>query len=346
MQLRKILSLVLILAGFQLQAAPAPEAQEWFVGLGKSQIIQFIAPVKRVSLANPEIADALVTSPSQILVNGKAVGRTTLVVWSESEEYRVYELVIGKSPAEYQVMLKVRFAEVNRTAIKQLGMNILFDNKDVQARSFAGKVNSNSQPLLLDDNTDLFLAIPSADLTSIIKALEEQRLLTTIAKPNLVAVDGTEATFLAGGEFPIPIVQGMLGAQTVTIQYKEFGIRLKFTPTVLDSGLVNIKVSTEVSSLDFENGIVMSGFRIPALTTRKSETSVELANGSHFVISGLLSSELAKNVSKVPGLGSIPLLGKLFSSERYQKNETELLVMIEPVIMESLEQKSIPELEQ
>lgn len=335
------------------------------VGVGQSEVLEFFQPVKRISIADPEVADATVTSPSQILINGKSLGSTTLIVWDEGERYVNYQLVVHSEAYKHQVMLRVRFAEVNRSALAEFGINFLATNQKagserVNIGSFAGKANRPVDPftlpfpnapqqdvedfreVALNDNIDFFLAIPTQNIEAVIRALEEKNLLTTLAKPNLSAIHGSEASFLAGGEIPIPILSGASGQ--VTIVYKEFGIRLNFIPTVLDSELVNIEVSTEVSSLDFENGIVLSGFRIPALISRKTETTVELRNGEHFVLGGLLSSEVAKTVSKVPILGSVPILGKLFSSSRFVNSETELIMIVTPSVVQAM--RDIPLLQQ
>lgn len=343
----------------------APDLQKVMVGIGQSEIIELAEPVKRISITNPEIADATVASPRQILVNGKALGTTSMIVWDESEKYSIFKLIVHSEASYHQVMLRVRFAEVNRTALRELGLNFLLKNKHVGGERvhigvFGGKVNRPVDPFTLpnndppeqqqedfreaalNDNVDLFLSIPTRQIAGVIKALEEKNLLTTLATPNLSATNGTEASFLAGGEIPIPIVSGASGQ--VTIHYKEYGIRLKFIPTVLDTQLVNIKVATEASSLDFDNGIILSGFRIPALLSRKTETTVELNDGEYFVIGGLISSEAATTASRIPVLGHIPVLGKLFSSERFQNNESELIIVISPHIVQSMREDEVPEL--
>lgn len=340
--------------------------QQVRIGVGHSEVLEFKQPVKRISIANPDVADATVTSPSQILVNGKALGSTSLIVWDEGERYTTYKLIVHSEASRNQVMLRVRFAEVNRSALKELGINFWakrqkIGSEEVTVGSFGGKVSSVVDPFLLPfdkvpdkakgdfvdevltDNVDFFLSIPTQNIATVIRALEEKNLLTTLAKPNLSAINGTEASFLAGGEIPIPIVSGV--TNQVTIQYKEFGIRLKFIPTVLDSELVNISVTTEASSLDFDNGIILSGFRIPALITRKTETTVELKDGEHFVIGGLLMNEVAKTVSRVPIIGQIPVLGKLFSSTRFLNNESELIMVIAPHIIPSMREGTIPEIQ-
>jgi len=236
------------------------------------------------------------------------------------------------------VVLRVRFAEVKKTAVRELGVDFLAQDKEVNGEtvtvgSYAGKVSMPYTPLVLSDNVDFLLSVPSQNISSIVRALEEKRLLNMIAKPNLSATNGGEAKFLAGGEFPVPIVSGTGAMQTVTIVFKEFGIKMNFVPTIMDTNMVNVKVMSEVSTLDFENGIELSGFRIPALITRRAETTVELQTGRYLVIGGLVSREMTNNMSNVPFLGKIPILSYLFSSERYKNEDTELIVLITPTIV-------------
>lgn len=325
-----------------VQAAYAlPENGRLVIKIGHSEVVEFGETVKRISIANPDIADATVTTPTQVLINGKEQGSTSMIVWNEQEQYTNYELIVHSKDTRNQVMLKVRIAEVNNTALDELGLNFIVKNQEIEDDvvdfgSFAGKVNSPYDPLLIDENVDMFLAIPTREISAIVKALEEKNLMTTLAKPNLTSINGSEASFLSGGEFPVPIPQQSGGMQMITIVFKEFGIRLKFVPTVLDSTLINIKVMTEVSSLDFENGIELSGFRIPSLITRKTDTTVELNDGEHFVIGGLLTKEVAETISRLPILGQIPVLEKLFSSKRYLNNESELIIMITPSIVKAM----------
>jgi pilus assembly protein CpaC len=310
------------------------------VAIGQTEILDFNKVVKRVSISNPDIADATVTSTSQLLINGKQLGTTTLIVWDERDNYRFFKVVVHSQASSHQVMLQVQFLEVNRINLKELGVDfwtkdMKIGSEKVNVGSFGGQVNTPNDPLLLSDNVSFFLSLPTQNISSIIKALAEKNLLTILSKPNLSAINGAEASFLAGGEFPIPIISGSAGTQSVSIQFKEFGVRLKFVPTVIDSDLVNIKVLAEVSSLDFENGIILSGFRIPSLTTRKAETTVELNVDQFLVIGGLLSSEMVKTISKIPVLGQIPLIGKLFSSSRFMNKESELVIMVSPKIKQA-----------
>jgi pilus assembly protein CpaC len=206
-------------------------------------------------------------------------------------------------------------------------------------------VNEPSDPLRLGTAVDMFFRIPTENISAIVKALHENNFLTLLASPNLSASSGSEASFLAGGEFPIPVVSGAAGMQTVTIAWKEFGVKLKFLPTVLDSNIINIKVASEVSNLDFENGVTLSGFKIPALVSRRSETTVELEQGQYLIIGGLMTSDMAKTVSKIPILGHIPVLGRLFSSRRFLDRESELLITLTPEIIHSMTKEEVPELD-
>ncbi|MBN2415492.1 pilus assembly protein N-terminal domain-containing protein [bacterium] len=315
---------------------------------GQANVITSEAPVKKVAIADPEIADATVISAHQILLIGKTVGTTNFIVWDEEMQYAKYTVNVRQERASHQIMLEVRFLEVNKSALKEFGSDFLIKgmkagSQSVDVHSYGGKVGEPGDPLLLGNTVDMFLAIPTQNFSMILKALQENNLLTVLASPTLSAISGSEAEFLAGGEFPIPIVSGSMGTQTVTIVFKEYGVRLKFLPTILDSQIVHIGVNAEVSSLDFENGVTLSGFEIPSLVTRKAQSTVELKEGEHLIIGGLFSSETAETISKIPLLGSIPILGKLFSSKKYQQKESELLISLSPRINRSLSADEIPE---
>jgi len=319
------------------------------IPLGQTDIFDFDKPINRISITDPEVADATVTSPTQLLLTGLKIGKTILIVWDEDEQNQIYKIVVHNEAATHQIMLQIYFVEVSKSAFKELGVDFLVKNiaanSDViNTGSFAGKVSGAFDPLRLSDNVDFFLSIPTQDISAIIKALEEKNQLSVLAKPNLVAVSGAEASFLAGGEFPIPIVQGSAGMQSVTIVFKEFGVKLNFIPTVLDSELVNLKVNAEVSSLDFENGVTLSGFRVPSLVSRKTTTEVELKKGEFLILGGLLSRETSRLITKIPIIGDIPILGKLFSSSRYQDKESELLILASPKIIKPITEKDIKNL--
>jgi len=317
--------------------------------IGESEVLDFKDQVKRISITNPEIADATVTSPKQIVVNGKSSGTTSLIVWAADESYKKYRVNILSESNTDQVMLKVRFLEVNKSALKEFGSDFIihsmgYKNDRFDVGSYGGKVNAPSDPLNLGNTVDLFFSLPTRNFSMILKALHENNLVQILAEPNLTAASGSEAQFLAGGEFPIPIVSGSSGMQTVTIQFKEFGVRLNFTPTVRDSNRIHLKTTAEVSNLDFENGIILSGFRVPALTTRKATTEVELKEGEYLIIGGLYSSEVAETISKIPLLGHIPFLGNLFSSKRFQNKETELIIALSPRLVSTYTEDQMPDM--
>ncbi len=317
------------------------------VPVGQSVLLTADYPIIRMSITNPEIADAVVTSPSQLLINGVSIGETTLIIWDENEQSRIIHVIVHNEATSHQITLEVTFLEVTKGALKEFGVDFLLKNKALGNQildwgSYAGKVGTPSDPLELGEGVDFFLSLPNQNLSAIIKAMEADNYLKVLAKPNLTAINGAEASFLAGGEFPVPIVSGSGGMQSVSIEFKEYGIRLRFTPTVLDTDLVNLHVAAEVSSLDFDNGVTLSGFDIPSLISRKTETVVELEREEYLIISGLLSNETSESISKVPFLGSIPILGKLFTSTRFQNKETELYILVTPRVIQSFSEDKIP----
>jgi len=376
---------------------PAVEAESGLVRLnvtiGKSQVIALPGePFTRVSVTNPNIADVFVVTPNQLLVNGKAVGVTSLVVFypaqtrffdlvvetdiellrerlgqvAPREEIRVQpakdaiiltgavmsadmieaaaqvatvftdkgkvvNLLTLKETKRPQVLIQVHVAEVAREALREFGIrfDFLSPGRDVRGGTFPGPFFP-SPPLPADfifPGTSFFLSSPQRDfnLRMIIRALAERNLLRTLAKPNLVTQSGKEAKFLSGGEFPFPVAQR---DNTITIQFKEFGVGLVFTPVVADGETIDLKVQPEVSSLDFTQGLVAAGFSIPVVRKNQTFTNVTVRDGESFAIAGLINNEVRQSVSKVPLLGDIPILGALFRSTRFQNNETELLFLV------------------
>jgi pilus assembly protein CpaC len=376
--------------------------------VGRSTLVDVTSPISRVSLTSSDVADALVTSPNQLLINGKIPGTISMFVWDRSGTIRRYEVVVQRdlarlaeqvrqlfpndeidvqsngrdvvlsgmvsnkdviekainvaagyvekrdevvtllqvrdSGASNQVLLRVRFAEVSRSAMTDLGLNMFTGPngyKDVLGRVATDQVAAptfdNSAPgqgkLVFSDFLNLFFFDTKHQLGVVIKALQTKGLFQSLAEPNLIAESGKEASFLAGGEIPVPIAQGSGSAMAISVQYKEFGIRLTFTP-VVNGNRIHIKVKPEVSALDFTNAVVLNGFRIPALTTRRTETEVELENGQTFAIAGLMNNTVNSQLQKIPGIGDIPILGLLFQSKSAQKNQSELVVMITPEILQ------------
>lgn len=270
----------------------------------------------------------------------KAVSLAAGYVDKREEVVSLLQLQPG---ATNQVLLRVRFAEVSRNALTELGASFFTGPngyKDVIGRSATQQYSApifddkgtNGNRLVFSDFLNLFLFDMKHQLGTVIKALQTKGLFQSLAEPNLVAESGKEASFLAGGEFPIPVAQGAGTNIAISVQFKEFGVRLNFTPLV-EGDRVHLKVRPEVSTLDFANAVVLNGFRIPALSTRRTETEVELQDGQTFAIAGLLNNTMTKSLQKIPGIGDIPILGLLFRSEAAQKDRTELVVMITPQIL-------------
>ncbi len=372
--------------------------------VGRSTVLNIGSAIARVSLTVPDIADALVTAPAQLLIHGKKPGTISMFVWDKAGAISTFEVkvrhdlsalaaqlkqlfpgeeigvlgsgkdvvisgtvsskyVIEKAAdvaagyvakkedvvnmlkqqegvASNQVMLRVRFAEVSRSAMQELGVSMFANGSGSSdqwygrsAPSGASGPNFEDGKLVFSDFLNLFIFNGKENLGAVVKALSNKGLFQSLAEPNLIATNGKEASFLAGGEYPYPVVQSGSGTNSVTITFKEFGVRLSFTPTVLGGDLVHLKVKPEVSSLDFANAVVIDGFRVPALSTRRTETEVELRDGQTFAIAGLMNNTLTNTMSKIPGIGDIPILGLLFKSKAHQKNQTELVVMITPTII-------------
>ena len=416
--------IVLLVAGPQAQQTPpafvatAPPASAYTpaaVGMptdvdllvGRSTILNVGSTIARVSLTVPDVADAMITAPAQLLIHGKQPGTISLFVWDRAGAIKTFEVkvrrdltplvghlkqlfptetmtvmgsgkdvvisgtvsskyVIEKAAevaggyvekkenvvnllkqqegvASNQVMLRVRFAEVSRNALQELGASLFSDGNNnyfgrTTTQQFAAPFFDQNkailgQSLVFSDYLNLFLFDAKNQIGAVVKALQGRGVFQSLAEPNMVALSGREATFLAGGEFPIPVVQGGAAGSSVTILFKEFGVRLSFTPTILGGELINLKIRPEVSALDFNNAVVIEGFRVPALTTRRADTEVELSDGQTFAIAGLMNNTALSSMRKVPGLGDIPVLGNLFRSRAYQKEQTELVVMVTPQII-------------
>ena len=261
-------------------------------------------------------------------------------------------LRVATPPGATQILLKVKFAEVDRTVGSDYGFNLLTTGATntiggVSTQQYTPPVitvskspTGSTSNFTLSDALNVFLFRPDLNLGATIKMLQNQRLLQILAEPNLLTSDGKKASFLSGGEFPYPIVQGG-GAgtvPTVSIMFREFGIRLTFTPVITPRGTINLIVAPEVSSLDFTNGLLYQGFNVPALSSRKMSTEVELKDGQSFAIAGLLDNRVIENLNKIPGLSNIPLFGKLFQSRSQSRSKTELLVVVTPEIVRPIPQ--------
>ena len=387
------------------QGQAAQSSSPMRVMVGKSLLITTTERLKRVAVTDPTIASPQVITSTQILVNGKAPGEVSLLIWDElersrsfdlrvdvdisacaEEEHRVFpdeqiavtpsraaivlsghvstedvakragDLASAYSPkvvnvltfgpvGAQEVLLQVKFAEVDRAALTQLGVNFISTGAantigTVTTGQFGGfgpqtitpnKGTTGSASTVTTESIsnvlNLFLFRPDINFGAVIQALQTKNLLQILAEPNLIAVNGKEASFLAGGQFPFPIVQPGNGFTAVTISFKEFGVRLQFTPVITPNGYIHLKVAPEVSTLDFANALTISGFTVPALSTRRAETEFELQDGQSFVIAGLMDNRTTDIYNKIPGLGDIPVLGNFFRSKSVQRSNSELMVL-------------------
>ena len=381
---------------------------------GKSVVIRLETRLKRVLLSNPAVIDALAMDRNEVVVEAKAPGTSSLILWDESGTSRMMDVTVdldvaslrtaidqsypgraieveadgdrlilrGRVPSQHaedelvkmagayskdvvdslaqqsnhqrQILLEVKVAEVDRTRLDQIGFNFLSTGAGntlgtLSTQQFGpltgaggsgvqvtGGTSGASGSFGLSDLLNIFIFNPSINFGTVIKALQENSALQILAEPNLLALSGSKASFLAGGEFPFPVVQGGQSLGVVTIQFRPFGVRLDFNGTIADDDTVRLQVSPEVSSLDFSNAVTISGFTVPAIATRRAETEVELRDGQSFAIAGLLNEQDTAQLSKIPGIGDIPILGKLFQSRSIQKSKSELVVLVTPRIVDPI----------
>jgi len=381
--------------------------------VGQSRLISFDRPIERFSVSNPDIAEAVLVTPNQVVVNGKAFGQINFIAWEKSSgRFLIFDVYVRtnlglidsqiralfpkddirlsqangsvvlsgtvsdpkiaaqaeavvqaagfktvnmlESPVKdlLQVQLLVRVAEVNRTRMRELGTSYAYQGSS----GVGGYTNSGQGPSSLSKveggvlsgalGSSLNLFVMGGNTLAMIRALQQQGALRALAEPNLIAMNGQEASFLAGGEFPVPIVQGGGGSNgpTVSIVFKEYGVRLNFKPTIINEDHIRLELEPEVSTLDFANGVRFGGFVIPALRTRRAKTGVELRDGQSFALAGLLDNSESQTVSKVPGLGDIPVLGNLFRSKQFQKNESELMFIVTAQMVKPVNRDDLPAL--
>jgi pilus assembly protein CpaC len=321
------------------------------VGEGLQQELQSPVAITRLAIGDPRIADVRVNGDRNFLLTGVTSGATSLMVWTACSNAPRQSMVFVKgkatsaltslalSPSEdpllpSQVQTDIRFVEVSRTKLKEASTKFL----GIGTNFFLGSPNllSPSEGVFkLPVSTDSFnVGFGGGRVRAMINALERSGFAYTLARPSLVAMSGQSATFLAGGEVPIPVPSA--GSDTISIEYKEFGIRLTLTPTVIDRNRITLKVAPEVSELDYSNAVVIQGIQVPALTVRRTDTSVSLADGESFVISGLISTNNRSTISKFPGLGDIPILGAFFRDSNISREEKELLMIVTPHLVQPL----------
>jgi len=291
-------------------------------------------------------------SEDAVILHGRASSnavslRAAEIAAASASKARVINMLELPGGSEsQQVMLQVRVAEVNRKAIMEAGLGLFVARQDFLARSTTGQFNAPAFTqggdvglLRFSDYLNLFFFSQSQGIGAVLRALEQTGYFQSLAEPNLIAYNGQEASFLAGGEFPVPIVQGATG--TVTIQFKEFGVRLNFLPRIAGD-TIRLRVRPEVSALDFNNGITLQGFRIPSLTTRRAETDVELRDGQSFAIAGLLNNIAQNDSAAIPILGKLPIIGPLFKSKAERQEQTELMVLVTPRLVRALDPDEVP----
>ena len=331
---------------------------------GPSQRVHYEVAVQSDSHAlEQQLRAALPGEDIRLVVNDEAV-LLSGTVSTANVMVRAMELVQSAAPKSrvvnmmqvpgvtlsQQVMLEVRFAEVSRRALTELGASLFTSVAGVEGnwigrtttQQFAAPIFDEDR-LTFSDFLNLFLFSTRNDIGVAIRALKARGFFQSLAEPNLIAYNGQEASFLAGGEIPVPIVQGTAGLAATTVVYKEFGIRLTFRPTIVGD-LIRLRVRPEVSALDFVNGVTLEGFRIPALTTRRAETEVELRDGQSFAIAGLIDDTVQDDRSKVPLLGDVPILGAFFRSRSTRQERTELMVLITPRLVRPLNPGEVPPL--
>jgi len=402
-------------SGLQAQSSPPvsqpaatiqDSANDLYVAVGKTVLVDTANPIRRIAVGLGEIAETHAISRTEIMVSGKTAGETSLIIWDTLGGRQFFNVKVSASasasnsnmdairrqlrtelpgqtvsvtfdnnmvflrgtvkdltssaravqiassagkvvnllnvklpPLDPQILLKVRFISVDRTKALQLGIN-MFNNGlgnaigSVSTGQFTPPLTTSAATTIANNEniTAIFPGLGNVGAT--ITALSTKGVTEVLAEPNILAVNGKEASFLAGGEYPYPVAQAAAGGTaTITIMFKEYGIRLNFIPVVTPRGTIRLQVAPEVSSLDFTNAVELSGFEVPAITSRKMKTEVELADGQSFVIAGLLDNNETETFQKIPFLGDIPILGKFFQSMSKNKTNTELIVLVTPEIV-------------
>ena len=325
--------------------AIAPVLQKIDLPIGRSHAISATVDVIRVSVAADAIADVIAISPRELVINAKALGETDLLLW-HADGTRAHYRVLVHSPADrMQVLVSVKFAEVRRDVLTEFGVSGLYRRGETRVGSGVLRDGRQVDPVTgaISVPADArFLTLLSSfgtrDFMALLQAQEEQGKVRTLAEPNIMAGNKEDASFLAGGEIPVPIAQNAVPGQVaaVTIQYREFGIRLSFNGEIVSDSLIRLKITPEVSTLDYANAVVLAGFRIPALRTRRVQSTLDVRRDQSLVISGLFNDERQQVRGGVPGLKDLPILGALFSSRSWQRNETELVVVVTPVVVDPM----------
>ncbi|MEO6698992.1 MAG: type II and III secretion system protein family protein [Paraperlucidibaca sp.] len=339
-------ALVGLLSGLSISAQAAdcyaPEFPSVYTMMeGAQETISLPGQITRIAIGEPTTADVALIDSKTILLQGRKAGSTSLFIWTkcQSEPLRtqvavqlppsVAETLAPITPEELselpsQVQVDIRFVELSRSRLRELGVELNRLTSNFSLTSAAAKSNPFS----------IFLSKSNGKLSAAIDMLEQTGYAYTLSQPSLTAMSGQSATFLAGGEVPIPVPGG--NGSAPTIEYKEFGVRLSVTPTVLSRSQVSLKVAPEVSELDFANAVTLEGATVPALRVRRTDTTISLGDGESFVISGLVSRSMRDNTQKFPGLGDIPVLGALFRSTSFRSDDSELLMIVTPHLVKPI----------
>lgn len=318
------------------------------LSVGRSVPITTPVPLTKASVAAPDIADVVVVSARELVINAKAIGETDAMLWLSNATRQHLRITVRSAAADRaQVAVYIKFAEVRRDLLRNIGVSLRY--RDAQGHVRVGTRTFNTDApfnpdgsITLPPNTGFLTVLTDFNtkrLLALLDAEEQNGRSRTLAEPDVLAANREEANFLAGGEIPIPIVQGGaagVNGNQVTILFKEFGVRLRFVPEVLSDSLIKLTVAPEVSTLDYGNAITLSGFRIPAFQTRRISTTVDVRPDQSLIISGLFNQSRDLVRTGIPFLQDIPILGELFSSSRWQKNESELLVVVTPVLVDPM----------
>ncbi len=388
-------------------AVRAQNPDKLFLTVGKSLVIDSPVKIRQIATANGDLIDSVAIGPKEVLINGKAPGETSLIVWRDDDSRVMYDLVVrasgfrldavreeiarevpgsnvnvtfenetafvrgqvkdaysaarvmaiastlGKAvnllrvnvpQVEPQILLRVRFADVDRSAATDLGLDLASSafHQATAIGADAPMSQTGSPPFLLNQAINLFLFRRDLNLAAALKALETKRQLEMLAEPNLLVINNTPAHFVSGGEFPFPVVQPGGGANAISIAFKEYGIKLGFLPVVTPRGTIRLQVSPEVSALDYTNSVTVAGTTVPGTSTRRIQTEVELESGQSFVIAGLLDRQTTETLSRIPGIASIPVLGKLFQTRSLSRTNSELLVLITPELVRPIPKDQPP----
>ncbi|HET9710511.1 MAG TPA: type II and III secretion system protein family protein [Pyrinomonadaceae bacterium] len=383
--------------------------------VGQSRVINFDRPVGRFSVSNPEIAEAILVTPDQVLVNGKAFGQVNFIAWEqtggqfltfdvyvranlslidsqiralfpkddirlsqangsvvlsgsvsnattasqvqsviEAAGFKTVNMLTSPISSASQVQLQVRVAEVNRNRLRDYGTSFGFmppggtsgytngGGGPSGLRDFSGSTAGSVLDFVLQPALNLFVFNRQINTAAMLRMLRQEGAFRELAEPNLIAMNGQQASFLAGGEFPVPVLQTGTATTGITIVWKEYGVRLNFKPTIIDEDHIRLELEPEVSTIDFANGVRFDGFIIPALRTRRAKTGVELRDGQSFALAGLLDNSETKTLSRIPIVSDIPVIGALFKSKSFEKKETELMFIVTAQMVKPVSPDDLP----